>query len=115
MSKAATKLMNACGKFSEAYANACNMAYDCEEAGYGLDQEDYNFAVEDHEGDEVATKKELIRGYKGDLKAAIRGLKELSKAAAALADALPAVAEERIEDLMALEYTGDLGEDDDSY
>jgi hypothetical protein len=113
MSKATTKLMKACSKFSEAYSNACNMAYDCEEAGYGIDQGDYNYAVECHEGDEVATKKELIKGYKVDLKEAIKGLRELAKTADALADALPDVADECIEQLMELEYTGEDEGDDD--
>ncbi len=105
---------NADHAISTAYANACNMSYDCEDAAYGLDQLDYNSVVEDFEGDEIKAKKELIRGYRADLKAAVKGLGELAKAAQALADALPVVGEERIAELMELEYTGEdePGDDD---
>ncbi len=113
MTKATKALERACVKLEDALDASEYLHYDCELASVRLLQSDFNRCVDDCGGDLAAAKRELVKSFKADVRTVLRNLKALREACAAVEAAFPAVAQEQLQLVQELDYTGDDSEEPD--
>lgn len=104
-SKANQALHRACEKLYVAIDDTEYLTHDCTMACTPLSQEDFNEAVELN-NTELEAKRVLRNAFKRDTRKMIADVTRLAKACAAVAAALPAMADEQLARLETLQYTG---------